>query len=846
MSSDVKKWTERTVYIANKNRFSISESEGQAFSKRYNYVIFCGGFTKGNEGYREFKKIQIQTGDTPTKILAILPFEYFDSKSNSQLLLNDNLAVVYLGDLLGPRIDLDSDLLVARALNEILQNRTLTLGVGEIFYPVFVTDAVRTISKWLFSFGPYGKETFLIGPEISGTTFWKENEKLVSEINLQYTNDIETRVVPRGYEIKTVPVNLKFALTETYKWLSTSSNAVVSSVNRSRVSRQQKPVKIKKTRVYPKYFKPLVLCIALILIFPFLSLSVSTLFYFFSYKNIVSGKSEKAETNLLVAKTFSVLSKQESRVLYYIPLFGRIYRESYFAGEVGESAADISLSAIPLIKTSGDIFNKILGDQVYDPTLEAKSVKSELDLLYRNISNLEAITIEESDRGTLLANKILSSINFDKAKNLTSQGQNFAENLPAVLGVSKRKTYLVLFQNNMELRPTGGFIGSYGLMTFDGGRMSDLTVNDVYSADGQLNGHVEPPTPIKDYLGEANWWLRDSNWDPDFPTSAKRAEWFLDKEVGKQVDGVISTDLFPIKEVLKSTGPIFLPDYNLSIDDNNLYEKTQSEVQDNFFPGTRKKGSFLTALSRSLLSEIGKVEGAKKVFILKSLFESFEERHLQVFLHDEKLQKSLASLVWDGSVINPSCGKNCYADLVGLVEANVGVNKANYFLSRNLELSLNTTPTEINRSLSVTLKNSANPSLELSGRYKSYLRLLMPSDATLLSVKSVSSGVEQMLSPEIVETKGRREVGVLVEVLGGSSKDVVFAWKTDNTTGQNWKSYGLYFRKQAGVGDDPLHVILAGAQGQIKTLPAFTLTREGDYVYNTTLRQDFFSRFTWK
>ncbi len=846
ISNDVKKWTERTVYIANKNRFNISKTEGQAFSNNYNYVIYCGGFIKTQNTYEDLKIIQKQNNNANTKILAILPFECFDPKANSQLIVNDNLAVIYLGDLLGPRMDLDSDLLVPQSLGEILQRRTLTLGVGEIFYPVFVTDVVKIISKWLFSFGPYGKEIFVLGPEVSGTTFWQENEKLVSAINLKYSNGIETRVVPRGYEIKTVPINLKFALTETYKWLSSSSNSLVSVSDKRKTVRPEKPLKIRKVRVYPKFLKPLILCISLVLLFPIFSFSVSSAFFFFSYTNIISGNADKAETNLLVAKTFSVLTKQESRVLTYIPLFGRLYRESYFAGELGSAAADISLNAIPLVKTSSDVFNKVLGNDIYDPTQDSKNIKTELDLFYRNVSNIEAATIEESSRGTLLANKVLGTIHFDKVKNLAIQGQKFAENLPNILGVAKRKTYLVLFENNMELRPTGGFIGSYGLMTFDGGRMSDLTVNDVYSADGQLNGHVEPPTPIKDYLGEANWWLRDSNWDPDFPTSAKRAEWFLDKEVGKQVDGVISVDLFPIKEILKSTGPIFLPDFNLSLDNNNLYEKTQSEVQDNFFPGTRKKASFLTALSRSLLSEVGKVEGTKKSLILKSFFESFEGRHLQVFLHDEELQKSLNSLIWDGSVINPSCGVNCYADLVGLVEANVGVNKANYFVTRNLELKLKTTPSKIDRTLTLTLKNSANPSLGPSGRYKVYLRLLMPDDAELTSVRAVSSGVEQELSPEITEAKGRREVGVLIEVLGGTSKDVVFDWETVNATGQNWKSYGLYFRKQAGVDVDPLRIVLESGEYQIKTLPTFTLTRQGAYVYNTTLSQDFFSRFTWR
>src|SRR5574340_1269627 len=135
---------------------------------------------------------------------------------------------------------------------------------------------------------------------------------------------------------------------------------------------------------------------------------------------------------------------------------------------------------------------------------------------------------------------------------------------------------MVLFQTNMELRPTGGFIGSFGLLTFDNGRMSELNVSDVYSADGQLKGHIDPPAPIHDYLGEANWWFRDSNWDPDFPTSAKRAEWFLDKEIDQKVDGVFAIDLGLIKDALRLTGPIFLADYNMDVTSDNLYEKTQA------------------------------------------------------------------------------------------------------------------------------------------------------------------------------------------------------------------------------------------------------------------------------
>lgn len=216
------------------------------------------------------------------------------------------------------------------------------------------------------------------------------------------------------------------------------------------------------------------------------------------------------------------------------------------------------------------------------------------------------------------AKQILQLVDFDKLKTYSKEGGVLASNLASILGSGEDKNYLILFQNNMELRPTGGFIGSYGVANFGGGKMNGLNINDIYSADGQLKGHIEPPLPIKNYLDEANWWFRDSNWNPDFPTSAERAEWFLNKEMDQQVDGVVAIDLQPIKDVLAYTGPIFLPDYNATITSDNLYEKTQEEAQANSFPGSRQKASFLTALSRTLISDVAKMNAKNRILVLRA------------------------------------------------------------------------------------------------------------------------------------------------------------------------------------------------------------------------------------
>ena len=875
LTNDTKNWTEKTSHLTTKNKFSILERRNFESGSNYDYAVFCGGFIQSGTAYTDYVSFNALTNPIGCKTVAIFPFEIFNRSRIDSVRFSENTALILVGDLLGPRINLESDLLMPRVLSEIISKRKISLGVGEVFYPVFVSDAVKVLAKWLFSFGPYGKATLLLGSEISSDTFWNNNRQLVGQLVLKNNPKIRTRILPRGPDVEVIKTDLNFSLTETYAWLSRNKlghqsnkmpavmkHPIASSVPQSPRSKNffafnnglgdrgnlrtgieniRPKIKIKS----PKGLRIALIVLLLVLVFPFLTLLASLVASLVAYKCLMTGKDNLAQSSLLLAGTFAVISEKGSQALSYIPGAGLVYKETDFAASFGEQADNIGIHAIPVIKDAAQLFKNTLASQVYNPTNLSQKLESGTGILYNDVSSIKTFTDNAALKNVILAKKILTKIDFEGLVNLVSECKVLAVSIPSLLGQDQSKTYLVLFENNMELRPTGGFIGSFGLLSFDGGRLTDLAVNDVYSADGQLNGHVEPPAPIKNYLGEANWWLRDSNWDPDFPTSAKRAEWFLDKEIGKSVDGVMAVDLSPIKEILKITGPIFLSDYNMNITSDNLYEETQSEVQNNFFPGTHQKASFITALSRTLLDKVAKLKTNQLLVVLKSFYDSLNQRHIQVYLHDNGSQEAIAALHWDGGVSLPSCGSACYGDLVGIVEANVGDNKANFFIQRTTGLQVTVGAYEIDRTISLNLKNTANPALGASAKYKTYIRLLIPEDAVLTSVGSYIGETMQELSPEITDVRGHKEVGVLVEVLGGGSKQVQFSWSTSVNTNSPLTGYGLYFRKQAGTEADPASITIKGNGVQINPDPRFGLTRDGSYVYNTTLAQDLYSLFSW-
>jgi hypothetical protein len=852
VTSDTKDWLENTSHITDKSRFFLTKISNYKKISNFSYAIFCGGFIKKQSAHAEFKNFISNRNFGNAKTLAIFPLDTFNFKSQKNIVISPKAGILYVGDLLGARIDLNSNLSLPVMIKEMIEKRRLTLGIGELFYPILVSNASRIITKWLLSFGPYGKESFLVGPQTTSSDFWKANLASFPGLKIIYDTELDTRFVPKGYETKKVNANLQTLLQDTYRWIINIKFKPQKEPEpkAAKITLPAKPVNIPKPKFrLPKklkIIKPFLLPLFLILFFPVLTALISSGLLYLSYKDFLNDKIQNSQKKALLAKTVFVIGKHESEVLKYTPLVGRFYKETAFISYVGESAADAFAITSPLASTGKDLLNNVLGNGVYDIQKPSQQLKTGLEYLYQQISLVQLVTEENASKNVLSAKQLMNLVDFNTLKNLSQQGVVLANGLPEILGHKENKNYLVLFQNNMELRPTGGFIGSYGIANFGGGRLNGLTVNDIYSADGQLRGHVEPPEPIRKYLNEANWWFRDSNWDPDFPTSAQRAEWFLGKEMGQKVDGVVGIDLNPIKNILKYTGPIFLPDYNLTISSENLYEKTQEEAQANFFPGSRKKATFLTALSRVLINKVSELNSEQRIGILKSIYQGFEERNLQLYVHNPVFQSAVNKLNWDGRLPVYTCGSDCYSDFVGDVEANIGVNKSNYFLSRKLNFSVNIDREKIVRHLDVELNNKANAYLGASGQYQAYIRILIPADAEVVKMELVEAGQSQELSPDITHEEGRREVGAYFEINPGQSKNIKLIWESPIKTEKPLNSYGLYIRKQAGTGSDPVNIKVVTPAAAVFSLPQFSLTKAGASTYNTNLSRDIFARLSWK
>ncbi len=449
-------------------------------------------------------------------------------------------------------------------------------------------------------------------------------------------------------------------------------------------------------------------------------------------------------------------------------------------GESNESPKDYFLQAqTQLSKASEDVVraNLLLSDQTFINSLPL--------LLRSNVASLK-------DK--------LSSY-----ANLVEKGRASSILLPEIVALDGAKSYLVLLQNNNELRPTGGFIGSFARISFEGGKLKKIDVNDIYAIDGQLSLHVEPPKEIKEDLGQKDWYLRDSNWEPDFPTSAKQAEWFFNKETGQRVFGVVALDLAAMEKLLQALGPLDLADYNEKITPDNLFERSIAHAESSFFAGSQAKKNFLSALTSALFNKIFFLPKTNWPGIVKAMGDSLEEKHMSIFLDDPKLFSYLIAQNWAGVLPRESHNQDSvFEDFLAPVEANLGANKSNYYLDRsyNLETVIGKDG-NIRHRLKITYVNKSPSDTWPAGKYKNRFRIYFPFGAKLTRVLWGETNITKDTSAFV--DFGRTAFSMLLELSPKETKSLTLDYEIPGKiqfvgyTGV----YKLNVVKQAGTLKDP-------------------------------------------
>lgn len=411
-----------------------------------------------------------------------------------------------------------------------------------------------------------------------------------------------------------------------------------------------------------------------------------------------------------------------------------------------------------------------------------------------------------------------------------SFNNSYFTRLPEFLDNNK---YIILLQNNTEIRPTGGFMGSYAVLNFNNNTLRQWRIEDIYIPDGQLKGHVDPPAPIQQAFRQGWWKLRDSNWEIDFNDAAQDINWFFEKGGEKEIDGIIGLNFGLVKKWIGIIGPINPHGYSEEINQSNFYKLAQSYAQENSFPGSMQKRNYLSAVGEVLLDRTLHANFVKKIKVAKLIFNNLENQQMMIWFKDESLSSEVKKLNWDGGLGDYDM------DYLYIVETNLGVNKANCCVERKVEHEVDTDQ-DLLEKISIKFENmntleSSRPPLAWGGDYLNYLRIVVPKNAQITDVKidgvvyskASKRDFEIPISKDFFYTIDEKDrfkiIGLWVKVKALSSATVEVAYNLAVATFDN--QYLLNIKRQPGIEYLPYKLILNGQEVFNKDIYADSVIR---------------------
>jgi len=443
---------------------------------------------------------------------------------------------------------------------------------------------------------------------------------------------------------------------------------------------------------------------------------------------------------------------------------------------------------------------QIFLEKLYQSAPELSGMKANLDLALLNLEQINyhgilwplRARIQELEEKIELGSKLLK-----RAVPLT-------QILPALAGYPEKSNFLVILQNKDELRPTGGFIGTYSIVETEQGDISSFSTHDIYHLDMPVKNklNIKPPAPLVDYLGVNKWFMRDANWSPDWPTAARKIEQFYLTENRllpataevKEADnisftGVIAITPKVITDLLSITGPIMIDSEEYS--QENFIELLQYKVEKGYarlgIPSWQRK-EVIGQIAKELKDRLFNLPADRWQEIIKIIDDNVVQKNILLFLQDESLQKIIEEEGMGGQV------KEAQGDYLFVVDANMAALKTDAVISRNINYRLEEGNNGLFAKLFLGYAHHGNFDWKTS-RYRTYTRVYVPAGSTLLASRGVSTS-EVTIGQEL----GKTYFGAFLEIEPGEIGNFYFEYKLPDKIKQQLENgqYEFLIQKQPG------------------------------------------------
>jgi len=454
---------------------------------------------------------------------------------------------------------------------------------------------------------------------------------------------------------------------------------------------------------------------------------------------------------------------------------------------------------------------------IYESEPELNGLKANIDLALLNLDKIHRIGIlwpiygQISDMKQELA----------QASELLSKTTPLIKLLPALAGYPDTSRFLLILQNNDELRPTGGFIGVYGILETRNGEILTIDTDDSYHIDMPAarsdKWTLEAPEPLKKYLKVEKWYFRDSNWSPDWPTAAAQVASIYQGEneaVGNAVapfTGIVAITPDFVGDLLNLVGPITVR--GETYDATNFQPLLQYNVEiaykDQAISSWDRK-DIVDELMGELRSRLFKLSADQLSELVKIIDNNITEKNIQAYFPNAGWQ-SLGREVGMGGEL-----KQADSDYLMVVDANLGAFKSDAVIKKDISYTLSQDDKGLNATVRLDYTHEGGFDWRTT-RYRSYTRVYAPLGSRLISLKGVD---EANADISVNDDPGLNKTvfGFFWSIEPGTNASAALSYSLPDRLNAQMPAgaYNLLVQRQAGSRINSLRIIYRPTAGKTK------------------------------
>lgn len=441
------------------------------------------------------------------------------------------------------------------------------------------------------------------------------------------------------------------------------------------------------------------------------------------------------------------------------------------------------------------------------------------------------------DPGQLLGSSVVQQ---EIKKRVGVDNAPLVDLLPQLMGFTRERTYLLLFQNNTEIRPGGGFIGSYAVVRVNQGNIELIILEGSEELDARTPTTWKPavPLPLEEHLGVRQWFFRDANWDPDFVSNVDRGLEFYREQGGilaDEIDLVAAIDTEVMERLLRVLGPVEAQGRTFTAD--NVIEVLQYDTsygyQDRGIPVIDRK-QLLDALFIAIADKLPNSVIRNYSTYLDTANDLIREKHIQLYSLDEREQRVFEARGIAGRIAQVE------HDHLMWVDANLAALKTDHAIDRTLSYTFS--PREDGRveaTAAMTYNHTGTFDWRTS-RYRTYARVFVPQGSEFISA-SGSMRTDKTTDPGRLdqgESFSYTWFGTFISIEPGNTGTLSFTYLLPEDI--DMENYQLLVEKQAGVGPIGLTLDLGFGTTIRGAAPAESESEWGDarYRYQAEQRTD--------